>query len=266
MSVYHYTDLNGFQGIVERNTLWATNIYHLNDSKEYHHGVKCFLDALDYLDYDFVDPGMRTAIEEMMGHYRRNQGAHIFSTSFCLIPDQLSQWRGYGNKQGVCIELDENKLHDTFKHLNLKIQRGNVFYTKEDSTIEARNEIDAFISMSELAKAFNEDKFRRNIYLYNVMIGLIPFFKHEGFKEEKEYRFVYLPVNEMPSIDFRVSGDRIIPFIQPSPLKGVKLPIKKIIIGPAKVPEDVVASVKYFLKYHNYGGVDVVSSQIPYRT
>lgn len=130
MSVFHYTDLNGFKGIVEGNTLWATNIHHLNDSKEYHHGMKCFLNALDFIDEKYFDPSMKGSIEVMMEHFMRNQGVYIFSTSFCLISDQLSQWRGYGNKQGICIEFDENELHDAYKHLNFKITRGDVFIQK----------------------------------------------------------------------------------------------------------------------------------------
>ncbi|MGX9833134.1 DUF2971 domain-containing protein [Enterobacter hormaechei subsp. xiangfangensis] len=266
MSVFHYTDLNGFKGIVEGNTLWATNIHHLNDSKEYHHGMKCFLNALDFIDVKYFDPSMKGSIEVMMEHFMRNQGAYIFSTSFCLISDQLSQWRGYGNKQGVCIEFDENELHDAYKHLNFKITRGNVFYTKEGSTFEARNEINSFLDLNYFSQNFSKDKFRRDVYLHNVMCALMPFFKHDGFEEEKEYRFIYTPLNEVPDVHFRVSGDRLIPYIKPTVCEGVKLPIKKIIIGPSKSTEDITSGVHFFLKHHNYQNVEVVSSQIPYRT
>ncbi|EOL9140488.1 DUF2971 domain-containing protein [Enterobacter hormaechei] len=266
MSIFHYTDLNGFKGIVENNTLWATNIYHLNDSREYHHGVKCVLNALDYLENDYIDPSMKGTLESMMDHFMRNQGAYIFSTSFCLISDQLSQWRGYGNKQGVCIEFDENELHGVFKHLNYQIQRGDVFYTKEGSTLEARNEINAFLSLNYFSQQFDKDRFKRDVYLHNIMRGLIPFFKHDGFEEEKEYRFIYTPISEIPDVHFRISGDRLIPYIKPTVLEGLKLPIKKVIIGPSKSPEDIVSGVRFFLSYFGYGNVEIVLSQIPYRT
>ncbi|MCE6966068.1 DUF2971 domain-containing protein [Enterobacter sp. MW07] len=266
MGVFHYTDLNGFKGIVEGNTLWATNIHHLNDSKEYHHGIKCFLDALEFIDEKYRDPSMKVSLETMLDHFLRNQGSYIFSTSFCLISDQLSQWRGYGNKQGVCIEFDENKLHDVFKHLNYRITRGNVFYTAEGSTLEAREEINSFLDLNFYAQSFNRDKFRRDVYLHSILCALVPFFKHDGFKEEKEYRFIYTPFDKVPDIKFRISGDRLVPYITPSVCEGVKLPIKKIIIGPSKATEDVVSGVRFFLKHFGYQDVDVVLSQIPYRT
>ena len=37
--LYHYTDAQGFKGIVESYELWATHIQYLNDTQEYLYAV-----------------------------------------------------------------------------------------------------------------------------------------------------------------------------------------------------------------------------------
>ena len=32
--IYHYTSINGLIGIIERKSIWATNILYLNDASE----------------------------------------------------------------------------------------------------------------------------------------------------------------------------------------------------------------------------------------
>ncbi|MDP3013182.1 MAG: hypothetical protein Q8M92_02985, partial [Candidatus Subteraquimicrobiales bacterium] len=42
--VYHYTDINGLLGIIDSGCIWATHVSRLNDSSEYHHGIKVVRD------------------------------------------------------------------------------------------------------------------------------------------------------------------------------------------------------------------------------
>jgi hypothetical protein len=44
--VYHYATLDSFLSIVESQSLYFTNLYYLNDRKEYNHGVEIVLDTL----------------------------------------------------------------------------------------------------------------------------------------------------------------------------------------------------------------------------
>ncbi|WP_436881493.1 DUF2971 domain-containing protein [Enterobacter asburiae] len=267
MKIYHYTDLNGFKGIVESNSLWATNIYFLNDREEFHHGYKCFLNALDHIDDNYVLDGVKEQVQSMLSHFMKHQGMHIYSISFCSIPDQLSQWRGYGKNQGICIEFEENELSDVLNDGDYEMENESVIYTEENSTIEAKEEINRLISSNGPgAEDIRKDSFARGVYLQFLMKKYIPFFKHSGFKEEKEYRFVFTASQRVPDVSFRISGNGYIPYIILSPVNKAKLPIKKIIVGPTNNFEEVKAGIRFLLDYKGFANVVIEESKVPYRT
>ena len=106
---YHYTDINGFMGIMQNKELWATSTRFLNDKNEYIEGLllaqkiagdysktcadkeKKFLNSFQRMIQDRIDKGC-------------NQD--IYSISFCECGDLLSQWRGYGKQGGVSLGFD----------------------------------------------------------------------------------------------------------------------------------------------------------------
>lgn len=110
--IYHYTDLNGLKGIIENHSLWATNMYFLNDAAEIHHGMAAFGNALNYLDDEISQQSIKILRNALDGQ-RLHQAIHDYSISFCLHPDLLSQWRGYAGAQGVCLEFDREELEKT---------------------------------------------------------------------------------------------------------------------------------------------------------
>lgn len=267
MAIFHYTDLNGLKGIVESNALWATNIYFLNDREEFHHGYKCFLNALDYVDHEYVLDGVKKQVQDMLSHFIKNQGMHIYSISFCSVSDQLSQWRGYGKNQGVCIEFEENELAGALSNGTYSMTNADVIYTEENSTVEARDEINRLISFDGPGSVeLRKDPLARSAYLQFLMRKYIPFFKHSGFKEEKEYRFVFTASDHPPEVNFRISGNGYIPYIISSPNNGLKLPIKKVIVGPSSNFEEVKASIRFLLDCKGFRNVQLEESKIPYRT
>ena len=156
MKIYHYTDLNGLKGIIESGSLWATHFSFLNDSNELIHGMNCLGNALQYLRDDF-NPKTLKFIEQALTHFRMHRAAHVYNLSFCLEPDLLSQWRGYGSSQGVCLEFDDEELIDSLELTPYQVFKNRVIYTKEDSTVEARNEILAFFRQPEVQTAINAD-------------------------------------------------------------------------------------------------------------
>lgn len=101
--LYHYTTVNGLQGILETNRLWASAAYYLNDSSEVEYGSHllhdelsvwrtanqnnpCFAaDVLQGLDEIFSSPLSRIS-----------RTSTIYVTCFCENGNLLSQWRAYG--------------------------------------------------------------------------------------------------------------------------------------------------------------------------
>jgi hypothetical protein len=45
--LYHYTDPGGLQGIIERQSLWAGDVWFMNDAREARYGIEVFERALN---------------------------------------------------------------------------------------------------------------------------------------------------------------------------------------------------------------------------
>src|ERR1035441_6428079 len=101
--LYHYTTLEGLIGILDSDSLRATHIRYMNDSKE-------FIDALEHLEgfVDQFDVSLRSSLRHFLKgaikSFSGRLGAYIVSftedeaqlTTQSINPgDRLSQWRAY---------------------------------------------------------------------------------------------------------------------------------------------------------------------------
>jgi hypothetical protein len=105
--LFHYTNTKVLGGILDKASMWATNIFYQNDEAEFKSGIREYSKIFKNDDEKLVE-----AIRE--------QGAGnwpgIFSISFTDPPRQLQekqhindieqQWVIYSKENGVCIELD----------------------------------------------------------------------------------------------------------------------------------------------------------------
>ncbi|MFP2504494.1 DUF2971 domain-containing protein [Buttiauxella gaviniae] len=272
MSIHHYTDLNGLIGIITNHSLWATNIYFLNDKEESNHGCKCFRNTVKQISSDIIPDNKKPTILKAIDNYERAKNAshnspekHVYSISFCKEPDKLSQWRGYGNKQGVCIEFDKEKLIDFVQNTYYTCIANDVVYTSEDNTVEMSKELRELFISSDINVMEENDHFVMMASTYNRLARIIPFFKNDGFSEEDEYRFVFTPWMYLPEVHFRVNENGLIPYIILSNADKKLLPIKSITIGPTKDYGFVESGVRMLLVEKGYNKVKINSSTIPYR-
>ncbi len=271
MSIYHYTDLSGLKGIIESNSLWATNIRFMNDENESIHGCLCFKNTIEQLSEEVVSNmkkiALRGAIELYMGEGPNFSKfiRDVYSVSFCRSKDKLSQWRGYGNSQGVCLEFDEKKLIDELNYDGLKFLHKDVIYTDESSTIEMNEKIISFFRGLEVSDIEFFDSFVAFVGACGLVEENIPFFKNKGFMEEEEFRFIFTPLGELRNLKFRVSSYGLIPYLSMKMNEGAKLPLKSVIIGPSKDKHLMKTGLEMFLKSMGYGHVEINFSSVPYR-
>jgi len=158
--LFHYTNAKGLIGIIESQSIWATDYRYLNDSTE----IKFFLN--DYLP-DFIQPIVEEYLNELIAqdqstqlHIDRQGGrkkiidsfieetqkvnekillndalAEPYISSFCTtsglekgVRDQvaqhglLSQWRGYGNEVGYAIVFDKKQFCELLKEVREKME------------------------------------------------------------------------------------------------------------------------------------------------
>lgn len=262
MKIYHYTDLNGLKGIIESGSLWATHFSFLNDSNELIHGMNCLENALQYLRDDF-NPKTLTFIEQALTHFRMHRAAHVYNFSFCLEPDLLSQWRGYGSSQGVCLEFDDEELIASLELTHYQVFKNRVIYTKEESTVEARNEILAFFNTPEAQSAMSQDVMYELSYAAKLAHSLPPFFKNDGFKEEQEFRMVILPDEPFEGVNFRVNDNGLVPYLIVKAKD--KLPLKSIRIGPRSNRSMMMEGISFLLQSKGYNSTRMSFTETPFR-
>jgi len=92
---------------------------------------------------------------------------------------------------------------------------------------------------------------------------LLPKFKHLGFKDEREWRYVVqkdIPPHDMK---FRVMQNKIVPYIEIG-ASDTKFPIRSIRIGPGADQELTARSVETFMKAHKYD-IEITLSEVPFR-
>lgn len=262
MKIFHYTDLHGLKGIIESNSLWATHFSFLNDSNELIHGMNCLENALQYLQNDF-SPKTLQFIQQALTHFKMHRAAHVYNISFCLQPDLLSQWRGYGSTQGVCLEFDDAELFASLELAQYQTFKNRVIYTKENSTVEARAEILTFFHQPEVQAAINADVMHEIIQATKLAHSLPPFFKNDGFQEEQEFRMVVLPEEPFEGVNFRVNGSGLVPYLI---IKSKdKLPLKSIRIGPSSNRAMMKEGISFLLLSKGYRNTKISFTETPFR-
>jgi len=273
--LFHYTDLNGLAEIVAKHDLWLTHALYCNDEAEMKLGVDVARSEIKQLEQT---EGQANAISQKLSYFTeldglltqpRREGVYI--CCFCQGDDMLSQWRAYGaNGNGVSICMSPNGFED---HTGLQpfgfLSIWNVFYEphQQKQIIERaiENTYNQFSALppEEIAKKAKD-----------VIDFFVPTFKHEGFKEEQEWRMIFAPaavggVNPR----YRAARDMLIPYYSLKDLivsQGAvdaaqwRLPIKRVLIGPSRHRALNKASAESLLSDNGYSR-PVDTSATPYR-
>lgn len=285
--IYHYTSLSGFVSILENQSLYCTNLNFLNDKKEYKFGVEQIMKVVEKLKNEGFH---QIIVEKIEKHIDRIFGNERFVTCFSKKGDLLSQWRAYANQgKGISIGFENTKLS---RSLYQSVKATHIEYD-EKYQLQVIEEL-IRVSTSFFDKIKDDIDWQDYGYEWMVTTAIIGFlqeiisaYKSESFSEEKEYRFEYsIQRNQFDedeeTIHFRTTETSIIPFIIletehkrydrtwhkncPRPTSVIdKLPIKEIIVGPSLDFELVKLGIDQLLKKHNYDGVEIKGSNIPYR-
>lgn len=256
---YHYTSVNGLLGIIKSGILRASNFRYLNDSNEILYGQNLARKVINE-----VLATQRTQANQQMLKFVREalndigKVIDLYLICFCEEPDHLSQWRAYGSAKGrFCIGF-------TADHPPFLKDPSRVLYDERDQHQKLQKAID--ISLDVL-RAGSSDEFIQYVakLLSDKMVRELCLFKHQSFKEEKEWRVVHAK-EPIDIIEFDTSGGMIKPFLELWKGEGVqKLPIMEIIIGPAPFPSLSRKSVELLLERYGYSNVKIKDSNVSYR-
>lgn len=278
--IYHYTDPNGFLGILQSQELWLTDYAYLNDYREVAHGIAIAASVLnDWADKYSLDDLRYQTIAVVQRELEDLRHHRIALACFSEDGDSLSQWRAYGS---IAIGFTASSLASG---ISTGTDIGRVVYNGalQDTTLQ--------VEIHECMEAIRLDCMRGLQYPAEMLgtiiagwiIRRISYFKDDSFKEEREIRCRYVQderINESFSspvapMHFRVKGGAIISYARSSelllgspylPETSYDLPIAEVIIGPGSRQDVLLRGVKDALTSLGYGEVPVHRSRIPFRT
>ena len=260
----HYTTIPGLIGIVTSKCLWASNASFLNDRTELLHGLNAAEKAIERLTSTRAMNHWKDTLKQAIEKLEDGEMPDTFVTCFCRDDDNLSQWRGYGgSEQGVSITFDRKKLDARLK--NQKAILYQVTYAKYSTASKLREDLKG--ELAELAEIDDilgegtaEEKYRD---VFKRLSGLLPKFKHLGFRDEREWRYVVQGTDI--KLNFRASRNRVVPYIHLGESEE-PLPIISVRVGPGDDQALTAQSLRTFLSSQGYKDVKVKLSDVPFRT
>lgn len=228
--LYHYTTWEGSLGILQTQTLWATNYRFLNDYSE----LVLIRDKL----IDFVVPIVkkewklierRKDVQRFIGQNGgldqvvRNDAAAIIDGAYKATGDEiciasfcgedknpyvnsnglLSQWRGYGSGGGAALIFNTKKLEEILRIESDKYSYNgghlaDVIYSDDEEKFKMElspglADIAAFVKECHHNMKLKKKEAPDGKKACSAFIECISRYKHCGFKEENEVRIVAPP-------------------------------------------------------------------------
>ena len=310
-SVFHYTGASGLLGILETDSLFATDYRYLNDSSEGQVVKELLLPIFEaeiaeitpkliqkgWLNKGFYDDygagGHRLQAEAMCKSLSKatDNVSPFFVLSFCRHEEGssafkhglLSQWRGYAQGSGFAIEFDEDGLDAL-----MRIEQQKFCYAAFKSDDVQYKEFEQSFNAKDFEGVAGEMTFnlfkerpgasditgRADLDKATLKFAtLSPFFKHQGFEEEDEYRMVGVCVRkpkiprgeQRPAkpIKFRQRSNLLIPYIELFG-EGQMLPIRSIVVGPSQFQEMQAEAIAMVVEAKGRS-IPIRLSDIPFR-
>jgi hypothetical protein len=288
----HYTSASNLISILGKKRLWMRNTNCMDDFREVSHGY-------DILHAYFADNGRRDAFiaafdmcapgaaTEAIGHFNgwfpdiRNN-TYISSVSEHLeredLHGRLSMWRAFGNSPArVAFVFRVPKFSGAALAMNLNFSP--VAYLTEAEIMNNISEVMLNVQNdTEFLKRFDRQIIVN--YIFTMLLLAVTCLKHEGFREEREWRVFYSPgqrpspliestsevVGGVPQIVYQIPLDKTVsPDIAELDIAAV---FDRLIIGPTQYP---IAMIEAFTKALTAAGVvdarsKIFPSLIPIRT
>ena len=275
--IYHYTDGAGLRGILETGNIWCTDIFNLNDTSEIRHGVAHASELLSTAaSAGDATPALRLfakkVVEELNGHIE--ESANYFVCCFSSAGDDLGQWRAYADDgRGYAIGFDAGILERAF--MDAAPENHSTFplcYEDEKlRSMQVELVTQARHILSTAAGNINPRLLADlSVRLSVNVIYCSIFFKHHGYSNEQEYRFLQVHRGDLPvnNLKIRSRPYSLIRYCEFDWKKRAAQALKEVVIGPAANPKMASKFVddcrRTFLSATQ--SINVKRSEIPYRS
>lgn len=256
--IYHYTDIDGLLGMILTGKIWATHVSRLNDSSEYHHGIRIVPDCVR----NSMPASSKPLVEKLLSEFKR---VETYVASYSTKHDLLSQWRSYsGGKVGYCLGLATDgiaTLDDSTPLLEPVIYKDSLAQQVISKMV---NRVDEYLQSNKFGDV--EVGFLLGM-VGGTLANLACTIKHPKFEEENEYRQFYQPGAASLQLEqnFRNGRFGLTPYVEVPFIEEGRLPLRSVTIGPCQDADLEIYIVKTLLEKHSYLNVEILVSEIPLR-
>lgn len=277
MTLYHYTDQNGFIGIFLNQELWASKIQYLNDEREYKLALDIASTYLKELIENTKDRALKSRLNYYLSIIPNIQDMNICVCSLTEKGDLLSQWRGYSNTLGgYSIGFNVFALEPFIKLNGFELVK--CIYSREMQKNKVLEIIDATIRefIHEIEPDHKMELYYKSGEVFLERLAKIaPVLKDSGFAEEAEWRII--SVVNFERLEFRSGRSMLTPYFRISlnsrKNRDFDRLIDEIIVGHTPHPDLAVSATQAFILKHfppigsdDYQcPIDVKKSSIPFR-
>jgi hypothetical protein len=275
--LFHYTPAASFLSIVDSGSFWATDHRYLNDSAEFQYGLKIFAERLEHWRGHVSSINKELLQTLLQSQQDWLTSFRLFLTCFCKNGTLLSQWRGYGHKDGsFSLGLETQQLSSA--HLSKRysgLELFEVVYCRK-TQVEIADRL-----ISRLCKATDQFasshprghetvvKECAHAFLFAATVQVVRF-KDWDFHEEGEWRLILFVPAEKAEPKFRASRFGLTPYCEldlradEGAWMG-RLPLPIVNVGPNVEQHLAQSAVKEFLNRRGYGSTNVEASAVSLR-
>lgn len=270
-TLYHYTSLAGYLGIVDSGDLRASDIRYMNDSTELRHTLDLLSRLVTRRILAGVDePEFLNAFLDWLSH-RVVSGPMLFGASFRANGNLLSQWRGYSaHGKGVSLGFHPGEITRRAAEQGFSIGRCIYNPAQQESLMEqVIDEVENLAREHAGPNCSAEEAQSQFEVIEEDLLRIAAVLKHPAFEEEQEWRLVS-PVITDPghdAVDFREGASMLVPYYR-FRLRGDGngVPLNHVFIGPSSNAELSRHSLRLYLQKRNSHPRDGIAyCQIPYR-
>jgi len=272
--LFHYTDLDGANGIITSKSLWLTKIQYLRDTTELKLGIGLFRDAIKTVIDEIDDSEKKEYLNLISKQLISFTETNICIVSFCRNGDLLSQWRSYGNSgNGVALgfsgkalkELEDTKIMNLWKCIYNQRDQHKLTSDLVKSSLKSYDSLKK--ELKTLDNVWEDVKNDLSRVFTEIFIRVSPIIKNVHFQEEEEWRLVTIPIPRTDkNCHARVTNQRAIQYYKlgfPILENGECEFIKSLITGPTNDASRIGNAFVVLLREYGYKCEFQGTSQIP---
>ncbi|WP_156032607.1 DUF2971 domain-containing protein [Parvularcula oceani] len=274
---YHYTNVDALLGLLSSKSIWLSDYGFLNDSTEVAYGYNVASTILADLELPYWSSSTdikrpdQPNFAEMARREQSSLSVRPMIASFTTEPDDLSQWRAYGN---VCVGV---RAHSVVNTLLNDAMFCPVIYDEQSQ----RTVFEKFFKFRNFAFNHDADHYsyrdieKRYLDDQALLLRLASMMKHSSFSPESEIRAAYFhPTgsyldNGEPIVRYRSRNDLVIPYVSSSDLKNFshqkEVIVESIKIGPHPQSRLLKSGIERMIADTGADYIAVDVSEIPYR-